>query len=121
MRTVYISDDNHVFTNLEECKEYEAKLNGYDVEAVDVDVFGDGHFRQHLNNKQACQHFVANYIHQLLEGSFDTKEEFEEFFYKTKITVSHKGDKKSYLLIELIEEVPAHYKISSEKFHNLIR
>lgn len=116
MKALYVSDDGKFFTTPEECMEYEAKLNGYVVEVEDEEC---GNFKQHLNNKQACQHFVANYVHQLL-GSFETKEEMENFFYNNKITVYHKDDKETYLLIDLIEEVPAHYKINSGIFHSLI-
>lgn len=119
MRTVYISDDNHVFTNLKECIEYESAQKKYVVIVEDVED-GDDYLTQSFESKQDCQHFVAAYIHNLLK-SFESQERIEEFFYNDKISVYHKGDKKSYLLKDLIEEVPAHYKINSERFCDLIR
>ena len=119
MKALYVSDDGKFFTTPEECMEYEG-LNGYMVEVVGDS--GDYYFTQGLNNKQNCQHFVAKYIHQHIEGvAKETLEEVLDFFYNTKITVKHKGNKKSYMLIDLIEEVPAHYKINSNKFDDLIR
>lgn len=118
MKVCYMSDDGNYFTNLEECKEYEAKQNKYVVEFCNPAK--DYYFVQSFNNKQNCQHFVSNYIHNRLT-SFKTQTDFENFFYNTEITVYHKGDKKVYLLIDLIEEVPAHYRISPETFHDLIK
>lgn len=117
MKALYVSDDGKFFTTPEECMEYESKLNLYEVEIVGDS--GDYHLIQCLNNKQNCQHFVAKYIHQHIEGL--TKEILEDFFHNTEITVRHKGNVKSYMLIDLIEEVPAHYKIDSDMFHDLIR
>lgn len=119
MKALYVSDDGKYFTTPEECMEYESKQNGYMVE-VEGDT-GDYHFIQTLDNKQNCQHFVAEYIHQHFEGlTVETLEDFLDFF-NTKITVRHKGNEKSYKMRDLIEEVPAHYKINSDRFHDLIR
>lgn len=117
MKTLYVSDDGKFFTTPEECMEYESKQNGYMVEVLGDS--GDYHFKQGLNNKQDCQHFVARYIHQHIKDL--TKEDLEDFFWKTEITVRHKGKEKTYMLFDLIEEVPAHYKINSDRFHDLIR
>lgn len=120
MKALYVSDDGKFFTTPEECMEYESKQNGYMVEVIGDS--GDYHFKQGLTNKQNCQHFVAKYIHQHFEGlTEETFEDFLDLFYDTKITVRHKGNEKSYMLIDLIEEVPAHYKINSDRFHDLIR
>lgn len=118
MKALYVSDDGKFFTTPEECMEYESAQNGYVVEVDNTER--DDYFTQKLSSKQNCQHFVANYIHRLLE-SFDSQESMKKFFYNTKISVYHKKEKKSYMLIDLIEEVPAHYRISPEWFHDLIR
>jgi len=117
MKALYVSDDGKFFTTPEECMEYESKQNGYEVEVVGDS--GDYHFKQTLDNKQNCQHFVAKYIHQHFEGLT----ELEDFldFYNTKIIVRHKDTEKWYKMKDLIEEVPAHYKINSDRFHDLIR
>lgn len=118
MKALYVSDDGKFFTTPEECMEYESAQKKYVVEVENTD--GDDYLTQKFESKQDCQHFVANYVHRLLE-SFESKEDMEEFFYNAKISVYHKGDKKSYMLLDLIEEVPAHYKISSDRFDDLIR
>lgn len=120
MKVCYISDDGKYFTNLEECKEYELKLNGY---VVEFNNFARNyHFIQSFNNKQNCQRFVSTYIHnKLISFKTQTETDFENFFYNTEAVVYHKGNKKAYLLIDLIEEVPAHYRISPERFHDLIK
>ena len=117
MKALYVSDDGKFFTTPEECMEYEGKQNGYVVEVLGDS--GDYHFIESLNNKQNCQRFVARYIHQHVEGL--AKENLEDFFYRTEITVRHKGEEKTYTLLDLIEEVPAHYKINSDRFHDLIK
>jgi len=114
MKICYISDDGKYFENLEDCKKYESK-NDYVVEFVGIDY----HFVQSFKNKQDCQHFVADYIHKKLK-TFKAQSVIN-FFNDTKITVSHKSDITQFNLIDLIEEVPAHYKIKSGKFHHLIR
>ena len=119
MKTLYVSDDGKFFTTPEECMEYEAKQKKYSVNVMDVDL-GMVYLTQYLENKQDCQHFVAEYIHNLLE-SFDTEEEMKKFFIYTKIAIYHKNDKTEYNLMDLVKKVPAHYKINSEKFHDLIR
>lgn len=118
MKALYVSDDGKFFTTPEECMEYESKQKKYVVEVENTE--GDDYLTQKFESKQDCQHFVANYVHRLLE-SFESQESMEDFFYNAKISVYHKGDKKSYMLIDLIEEVPAHYKIDSDIFHDLIR
>ena len=72
MKALYVSDDGKFFTTPEECMEYESKQNGYMVEVLGDS--GDYHFKQGLTNKQNCQHFVAKYIHQHIEGV--AKEDF---------------------------------------------
>lgn len=118
MKALYVSDDGKVFTTMRECIEYESAQKKYVVEVDNTE--GDDYLTQKFESKQDCQHFVANYIHKLLE-SFESRESMEEFFFKTKISVYHKKDKRMYFLIDLIEEVPAHYKINSDMFHDLIR
>ena len=119
MKTLYVSDDGKFFTTMRECIEYESKLNSrYVVEVENTD--GDNYLTQKFESKQDCQRFVANYIHKLLE-SFESQESMKEFFYNAKISVYHVKEKKSYMLIDLIEEVPAHYKIDSDIFNDLIR
>jgi hypothetical protein len=98
--------------------EYESAQKMYVVEVNNTD--GDDYLTQKFESKQDCQHFVANYIHRLLE-SFESRKSMEEFFYNTKISVYHKKDKRVYLLEDLVEEVPAHYRIRPEYFHDLIR
>ena len=119
MKTLYVSDDGKFFTTIKECIEYEVKQEKYSVKVMDVDL-GEIYLTQCLENKQDCQHFVAEYIHNLLE-SFDTEEEMKKFFIYTKITVYHKNYKTEYNLMDLVKRVPAHYKINSEKFDDLIR
>lgn len=119
MKALYVSDDNHIFTTPEECMEYESKQKKYSVKVMDVDL-NMVYLTQCLENKQDCQHFVATYIHNLLK-SFDTEEEMKKFFIYSKIAVYHKNDKTEYNLMDLVERVPAHYKINSDRFHDLIR
>ncbi len=116
MKTLYVSDDNHIFTTPEECMEYEAKQKSYVVKVENID--GDNYLTQKFESKQDCQHFVANYIHNLLERF---EKSMEEFFYNVKISVYHKNYKTEYNLMDLVKKVPAHYKIDSESFHDLIR
>jgi hypothetical protein len=118
MKALYVSDDGKFFTTPEECMEYESAQKMYVVEVNNTD--GDDYLTQKFESKQDCQHFVANYIHRLLE-SFESRKSMEEFFYNTKISVYHKKDKRVYLLEDLVEEVPAHYRIRPEYFHDLIR
>jgi hypothetical protein len=119
MKALYVSDDGKFFTTPEECMEYESKQNGYMVE-VKEDV-GHGvvgyHFQEPLNNKQNCQHFVAKFIRDNLENNFLDK----NFWYNTKIIVRHKDTVKWCKMKDLIEKVPEHYKINSDRFHDLIR
>lgn len=118
MKTLYVSDDGKFFTTPEECMEYESAQKKYVV--VVNNTVGDDYLTQKFESKQDCQHFVANYVHRLLE-SFESQESMKEFFYNTQISVYHKKAKDTCMLIDLIEEVPAHYRISPEWFHDLIR
>lgn len=119
MKALYVSDDGKFFTTPEECMEYESKQNGYMVEVKEE--VGNGvvnyHFQRALNNKQNCQHFVAEFIRDNLENNFLDK----NFWYNTKIIVRHKDTVKWYKMNDLIEKVPEHYKINSDRFHDLIR
>lgn len=118
MKALYVSDDGKFFTTPEECMEYESAQKKYVVEVNNTD--GDDYLTQKFESKQDCQHFVANYIHRLLE-SFESRKVMAEFFHNTKISVYHKKDKRVCFLRDLIEEVPAHYRIRPECFHDLIR
>ena len=119
MKTLYVSDDGKFFTTPEECMEYEAKQKKYVVKVIDTSM-RTVYLTQCFENKQDCQHFVAEYIHNLLKN-FDTEEEMKIFFSDTIIVVYGKNNKTAYNLINLIEKVPAHYRIISESFHDLIR
>lgn len=119
MKALYVSDDGKFFTTPEECMEYESKQKGYEVEVVEVvsKSVVNYHFKQTLDNKQNCQHFVAEFIRDNLENNFLDK----NFWYNTKIIVRHKDTERWYKMKDLIEEVPVHYKINSDRFHDLIR
>lgn len=118
MKALYVSDDGIFFTTPEECMEYESAQKMYVVEVNNTE--GDGYLTQKFESKQDCQHFIANYIHRLLED-FESQKGMEEIFHNTKISVYHKKDIRSCFLNNLIEYVPAHYRISPEWFHGLIR
>lgn len=121
MKTLYVSDDGKYFTDFEECRKYESSQNGYEVEVFEAVPAGVSklkffkHFMNILPNKQKCQRFVADYIHSLCTNA----KNFEKYS-NYKITVRHKGEVKTFGLLALIKEVPAHYKIDSNIFDKLI-
>ena len=117
MKAIYVSDDGKYFTDPEECRKYELSQNGYEVEVFEERDIGYRfhHFTTELfSNKQSCQRFVADYIHRICEAF--TREKYGYY----KITVRHKDEVNTFYLLDLIEEVPAHYKIDSNIFDKLI-
>lgn len=114
MKAIYVSDDGKYFTDPEECRKYELLQNGYEVE-IKEDSFIV--LSNTYPNKQKCQHAVADYIHGICASL--TAKNLDKYSYY-KITVRHKGERNTFYLLDLIEEVPAHYKIDSNIFDKLI-